>query len=79
MPHYKHPFQPDCKEMNDKFNIINKHKDAGKSVADVTMRNHIAETLGFSLRIPDNRRREFDYVKDTCRGSPGTPIQLGRS
>ena len=39
------------------------------------MRNHLAEARDFFLRIPDNRRREFDYVNDTCRQSPATPIQ----
>ena len=76
-PRYRHPFQPDCKEVKEQFNAINKHNGAEMSVAEVTMRNHLAEARDFFLRIPDNRRREFDYVNDTCRQSPATPSQLG--
>ena len=38
--------------MQDQSNVINKHKGAGKSVADVTVRNHLAEARGFSPAHP---------------------------
>lgn len=72
---YKHPFQPYCKEIKGNSNVINKNAGAGNSVADVTMRNHLAKVRGFSLRIPGNRRCESVSVNMTrCRWSPATPI-----